>query len=234
MSWKGRFHFGKDWAAYLGASSDNAEHAHAAIQICLGFGEPVTLARGRTRAAVGDALYVRSCVTHRLEPIKRVLIVLVEPHSARGRDLSRLLPDDQIGHCPPEVTALINVGAPLAECFREGARDVPDQVKGIDLRLAKALDRLLAASQNNSLAKVAGEVGLSPSRLRHIAQTQLGLPLSKYVLWRKLGMASRALARGETLASAAVAGGFTDQAHFTKCMRALIGVTPGTAQGPLS
>jgi AraC-like DNA-binding protein len=235
MIWNGRFHFDKDWAAYRGASADNAQHAHAAIQLCFGIGARVALIDASGRTVTGDALYVKSCVRHQLVPIKHVLIVLVEPHSTRGRALGGGLPRDDFGLCPPAVAASVDINAPLAECLRNDEHAARSSPNGLDPRLANALTRLISNStEKASLAAIAHEVGVSPSRLRHLAQTQLGLPLSKYVLWRKLGLASRALSRGESLAAAALAGGFSDQAHFTNSMRALIGLTPKEAQGPLS
>lgn len=235
MSWNGRFHFDKDWAAYRGASADNAQHSHVAIQLCFGFDTNAILVDASGRTVTGGALYVNSCAQHQLMPIDCVLIVLVEPHSARGRALGSSLPREDIGPCPPAVAALVDINAPLAECLRNDKRAVRSSPDDLDPRLASALTQLISTStEKASLAAIARHVGVSPSRLRHLAQTQLGLPLSKYVMWRKLGLASRALSRGDSLAAAALAGGFSDQAHFTNSMRALIGLTPKEAKGPLS
>lgn len=234
MNWNGRFHFGKDWAAYRGASADNALHAHVALQLCMSFDRPVTLTDRSGRARHGPALYVRSCIPHRLEPIDSVQIILVEPYSVLGRTLLSLLPSDEIGVCPRDVTSFVDLTAPLEKCLRFNGCNARASDEALDPRLADSLARLMSTAHAPTLAALARDVGLSPSRLRHLAMTQLGLPLSKYVLWRKLGLASRALAAGESVAEAAVAGGFTDQPHFTKSMRALIGLTPGAARKPLS
>jgi AraC-like DNA-binding protein len=234
MTWKGRFHFGKDWAAYRGAAADNALHAHVAVQLCFSLNQPVTLTDQSGHAVHGSALYVRSCIRHQLAPIDSLQIILVEPYSAFGRALLTLLPSDGIGPCPKDVASMVDLSAPLDQCLRLKDQNAREDNEALDPRLAKSLDRLMSATHAPPLAELARDVGLSPSRLRHLAYTELGLPLSKYVLWRKLGLASRALARGESLAQAAAAGGFADQAHFTKSMRALVGLTPGEARGPLS
>ena len=233
MTWNGRFHFGKDWATYRGASADNALHAHVALQMCFSSDRSVTLKDRSGHARHGPALYVRSCIPHRLEPIDSIQIILVEPHSVLGRTLLTLLPSDEIGVCPQDVAAMVDLNAPLDRCLRFNACNSPSSDEALDPRLEKCLARLMSTAHAPTLADLARDVGLSSSRLRHLAMTQLGLPLSKYVLWRKLSLASRALAAGDSLAEAAVAGGFTDQAHFTKSMRALIGLTPGAARQPL-
>ncbi|MGY0060947.1 helix-turn-helix domain-containing protein [Streptomyces sp. LZ34] len=73
---------------------------------------------------------------------------------------------------------------------------------------------------------LAAGVGLSPQRLRALARDQLGLPLVRWRLWLHLRRAAEGLHEGRSPADAAVAGGFADQAHFTRQMRELIGLTP--------
>ena len=84
-----------------------------------------------------------------------------------------------------------------------------------------------------AVADAAKAAQLSPSRLRAIAQAELGLPLTQWIVWCKVARAGRALARGENLAQAAAAGGFADQAHLTRTMRRTFGVTPGAVARPV-
>ncbi len=79
------------------------------------------------------------------------------------------------------------------------------------------------------LESSARHVGISASRLRTLAREQLGVSLSTWMLWRKLERAARAVLDGEPLARAAALGGFSDQAHFTRTMRRMFGVTPRAA-----
>ena len=68
------------------------------------------------------------------------------------------------------------------------------------------------------------------SRLRALSQTQFGVPLSKLVMWGKVRSACLAMARGASLADAALDAGFADQAHLTRTMSDVIGLTPGEAR----
>jgi hypothetical protein len=146
MTWTGKFHFGKDWAAYRGATADNALHAHAAVQLCIGLNRPIALTDRFGRAHHGPALYVRSCIPHRLAPTDSLLILLVEPHSELGRALLSLLPADDIGVCPLNVTSMIDQNAPLGRCLRLSDQEAPVRDEDLDPRLAKSLARLISTA----------------------------------------------------------------------------------------
>jgi len=73
---------------------------------------------------------------------------------------------------------------------------------------------------------LAATVGLSPQRLRALAQRQLGIPLPRWRIWQRLVRAVEALREGQPLAGAAITGGFADQAHFNRQMREMLGMTP--------
>ena len=48
--------------------------------------------------------------------------------------------------------------------------------------------------------------------------------------WKKVRMACLALAGGSNLVEAALEAGFADQAHLTRTMSDVIGLTPGEAR----
>jgi len=102
-----------------------------------------------------------------------------------------------------------------------------------DIRLVTALETLAENPGKVSIEDAAAIVELSVSRLRALAQKELGFPLSTWVLWRKLERAAQSLASGMDLAHAAIAGGFSDQAHFSRTMRRIFGITPMSARHSL-
>lgn len=108
-------------------------------------------------------------------------------------------------------------------------RTLPDTA--LDARLNAALNLLVDTRANDAVAQAAQHVGLSPSRLRALAQAQLGVPLAPLVMWRKLERAGASIMTGAGLAEAALAGGFSDQAHFSRTMRRVFGITPGELSG---
>ncbi len=103
----------------------------------------------------------------------------------------------------------------------------------IDHRLAAALGTLEPGSSPTALAQA---VGLSTTRLREIAVHDFGVPTTKLLQWLQLQRAIDALGQFRNLADAAAAGGFSDQAHFTRRLVEWFGVTPslGLAQLEIS
>ena len=67
---------------------------------------------------------------------------------------------------------------------------------------------------------------LSPSRFAHLFRQQVGLPFSRYMLWRKLTRAMVAIASERTIAAAAHAADFADAAHLTRTFNQMVGMAP--------
>ena len=76
------------------------------------------------------------------------------------------------------------------------------------------------------LETLAARVGLSGSRLRHLFKDATGVPLRRYRLWVAMRAALQTVARGETLTSAAMDGGFASSAHFSAAFRDMFGMEP--------
>jgi AraC-like DNA-binding protein len=69
--------------------------------------------------------------------------------------------------------------------------------------------------------------GLSRYALARHFRAGLGTSPHRYLIMRRLERASRLIAAGETLASAAGASGFADQSHMTRHFKQAYGLTPG-------
>jgi AraC-like DNA-binding protein len=98
----------------------------------------------------------------------------------------------------------------------------------LDPRVAHVLDRLSGVDR---LDELAGEVGLSPSRLRAVVRSTVGIPLGRMRQWARLRAAVGALGRGVGVADAAHLGGFADQSHLTRTAGRLVGRTPASLAG---
>lgn len=226
--WSGQFHAGDGWAVYRGAAGDNRLHAHPAMQLVFAPGS-ATL-RGPDGGEVsGPALFAGPGTRHALLPIADVLLVFLEPQSPAAARVDRVVPRGEIAILPPGLAGLVDLGAPVSEA---AARLVaaPDRPPVRDARLAAALAFLAQAEGARAIARAAVEVGLSPVRLRALAQAELGTPLGAWLAWRRLRRASAAMAEGASLADAAAAAGFADQAHLSRDMRKVFGITPAAAQ----
>ncbi|MCX5379457.1 AraC family transcriptional regulator [Streptomyces sp. NBC_00091] len=210
-----RFAVGPGHAWYRGPSGDGGAHAHAAFQIAIAVPESEEVrmvdAYGvHHRSAV---LVVPPMVRHRLLPVTELLTFFVEPHCA--------LADRLRTRCAGRITA-----APDLRGLREEeVRRATGRPSGaLDARLVAALDALAAGRP--TMPELAASVGLSPQRLRALSRRQLGMPLPRWRIWQRLIGAAGALHEGRPPAEAAVAGGFADQAHFSRQLREMTGLTP--------
>jgi len=212
-----RLVWGDGYACFRGGPvADTGTHAHAAFQVVLG---DVAVADERGTVHRGPALVVPPGVRHRMLAADDVSTVFVDPHSALADRLRR--------YGTGRIT-------PVADLDVDTLRAAgPSRPAGLDARLLDAM-RMLARPDPPPMPQLAAAVGLSPQRLRTLARQQLGVPLARWRLWRRLARAVRELETGNGLAEAATAAGFADQAHLTRQMRALLGVTPQSVREALS
>jgi AraC-like DNA-binding protein len=229
MRWSGEFAFGEVWVAFRGASAENRMHAHAALQVVASSDE-LTLVDADTSEYCGRGWVVRSGARHRLRPASALTLVLIEPQSRLATGLLQRLPQAPIAQLPDDLAELLLSSMPVHEVVQTLERDVLERSAPIDSRLLKALAFLDLHSTQDAVAAASAHCRLSPSRLRALAQKQFGVPLSKLLLWKKVRRAFSAMGRGSSLADAAYEAGFADQAHLTRTMADVIGLTPHTAQ----
>lgn len=232
MPWSGSFVFGNTYAAYFGPSDENSFHHHAAIQIVLSKENRVSIVDGEGKEFVGSCHLIKPLVTHSVKCGDPLSLVYLDPHSALGLELM-----SQAGK--EDITILKESILPFdASSNPQEVINILKEVSGalsanIDERLTQALSELAASPGSTTIKEVARRCDLSESRLRSIARKQFGVPLSTWLLWRKLEKSARELAKGATLSDAALAGGFADQAHFSRAMRRMFGVTPAVAASSL-
>ncbi|MFF9645781.1 AraC family transcriptional regulator [Kitasatospora aureofaciens] len=209
-----RFVVGAGYALYRGPLADSTPHRHAAFQVAVAAaGGVVTVADAAGVRHRGAAVVVPPMVWHRMEPVRRVTAFFVDPHCAFADRLR--------AGCGDGVTVAPRWGDLAEEDVRPFGL-LPSAV--VDVRLWAAMEAL--TDHRVALPGLAARVGLSPQRLRALARRQLGVPLARWRIWRRLARAVDALGDGHTLAEAALAGGFADQAHFSRQMREMTGLTP--------
>lgn len=231
MSWAGEFCFGESWAAYRGAAADNKLHAHAALQIVFGLTMPIEVRVEQLGSISGDGVMIRQGVAHAIISREAVGVIYLEQHSAMARALEAGCGQEPACRAPEDLVMRFRQHA-HAPAWVDALDDATASVRPLHPRLAQALERA-TANPLLTVASLAREAGASPSNLRALAKNELGLPLSRWLLWRKLERATRAVAAGADLAQAAVAGGFADQAHYSRTMRRMFGITPASARAAL-
>ncbi|AQT96080.1 MULTISPECIES: helix-turn-helix domain-containing protein [Pseudomonas] len=199
--WSGRLWLGRDYGLIVGELGRTAPHAHYAHQLMVCPGAPITVSlQGQVTSA--HRLFIPSRQNHAiLETQGEVSVLYAEPAVF---DLAPLLHQDL-----------------SLEALRRLPRRSLD-----DPRLARALaaldQQLTGKVSAQALAQAAH---LSLSQLERLFCDQLGLPVRRLVLWRRLRIALQLALAGGTLTEAAHGAGFADSAHFSRTMKQLFGVT---------
>ncbi len=154
--------------------------------------------------------------------VARKTIAPIAPVIGRnGRDLiacARALNPQTVPDAIEEILRILGQGAsPVA----------------LDVRVAEAKATILQwaaqdiEAEGLSIERVASSVGLSSSRLSHLFAAQLGIPLKRYALFRRLLAAYALRAKperaGGSLAAVAAGAGFSDQAHLSRTARRFLG-----------
>lgn len=202
------------YAVYRGPAPDRSPlHRHGAFQIAVAVSGEVAMVDGAQTCHRGAALVIAPMTEHRILATPAQITYYVEPYCAFA-DRLRV-------RYGPGISA-----APELRNLRE--RDIGAGGGGpsreLDARLVHALEVL--RDNDITMPAVAAAVGVSPQHLRVLARRQLGMPLTRWRVWTRLRRATEALQAGASLADAAVVAGFADQAHLTRQMREMMGLTP--------
>lgn len=229
MTSANRLRFGDSWALVRGEAPDQDAHVHAAIQIVFADAGHVEILSMGLSVYEGSGFAIRPLVEHRLRATGPVTLLYIEPQSPLAFIIADTIGDGDIAAI--ESAALgYSPGQDLTSWSRHLTELAGRRGRSIDPRLQAALTFLADDPGSRSIAGAAIHCGLSESHLRLLARGALDLPLSTWLIWRKLEGAARALQADEGLAAAAAAGGFADQAHLSRAMRRMFGITPRSAR----
>lgn len=216
-------------------------HSHHAIQIVIALEGQLAISGpdGAWRECRG--LIVRPDAEHAFDcnGAKGVML-FVDPESAEGAWLTTSLRKDittiadaRVDVAAQEFRAFVDESDELpdiTETIRRsvhGLRPGPAPTRHIDERVTKVLDAIRRSDDLRfSLEKAADLACLSPSRFTHLFKDQVGLPFSRYMLWRKLTRAMVSIASARTIADAAHAADFSDAAHLTHTFYQMVGMAP--------
>jgi AraC-like DNA-binding protein len=90
-----------------------------------------------------------------------------------------------------------------------------------------------SAPENISLYDIAKVAGLSPYHFLRQFKATTGLPPHAYLMQCRVYLARQAVDKGNSLTDAALDAGFSDLPHFSRCFKAIHGLTPGQYQRSL-
>jgi len=216
-------------------------HAHHAIQIVIALDGRVAICGEHDGWRDSRGLVVRPDVEHSFDCNGAMGVMLfVDPESSEGawlctslRQDITIVPDAQLDAIVPELRRFVDrpddaedVGAVVCRSV-QSLRPGRAPARRLDSRVTTVLDAIRASEDLRiSLETAAEKAFLSPSRFAHLFREQVGLPFSRYMLWRKLTRAMVAIGSARTIAAAAHAADFADAAHLTRTFYQMFGMAP--------
>jgi AraC-like DNA-binding protein len=216
-------------------------HAHHAIQIVIALDGCIAISGSDGTWHERRGVVVRSDARHSFDCNGAPGVMLfVDPESSEGAWLSAsleedvaVIPDSRLETIVPALRSLADGSgeaadvAPLVRTCVQGLRPGHVPAPGLDPRVARVLDAIRASNDLRITLDQAADIAcLSPTRFTHLFREQVGLPFSRYVLWRKLTRAMVAIGSQGTLAAAAHAADFADAAHLTRTFYQMVGMAP--------
>lgn len=225
MKWAGETHFTEDLIVFRGRSFENKLHAMPGTVLAMSHDGHSVVLNEKGVPVGGAACLIDPMTPHMIAAERSVTITFLSP-------LRCLVEEFVIAQCQDGFAPLDRALFPDPTCetltaFANQIQQVllPEK-NAIDRRLQAALDLLGREPGVLTVAEVAESVGVSASRLRALAQRELGSSLARWLTWKKLEHAVKGVAQGEAFAQSALSAGFADQAHFTNAMRRLLGTAP--------
>jgi AraC family transcriptional regulator len=216
-------------------------HAHHAIQIVIALDGCAAIRGADNGWRESRGLVVRPDAEHSFDCNGALGVMLfVDPESSEGAWLSASLrqditdiPDARLEAIVPGMRVLAerpdetdDIAALVRGCV-QGVRPGLAPARRLDSRVTTVLDAIRESDDlRMSLDTAADMACLSPTRFAHLFRDQVGLPFSRYMLWRKLTRAMAAVASERTLAAAAHAADFADAAHLTRTFYQMVGMAP--------
>lgn len=240
-----RIFFFRNIALCLARGHATKMHAHQALQITVGLNGPFELTSEEGGARRQPIMTDFACIPP--ECGHKVV--------ADGVNLAYLFVDctpvvyakwraEGGEHKPPDADILAGLralietpgasreaGQSLASRWCEQALPGLIHLKPADPRIVRTMDMIDAdpvASQN--YASLAAKVHLSPSRFANLFRAQMGLPVRKYILWRRLILALERLKHGDSITAAAHNAGFSDCAHLSRSFHHAYGTMPSNTE----
>ena len=216
-------------------------HAHHAIQIVIALDGCVAICGKDGSWRESRGIVVRPDAEHSFDCNGALgVMVFVDPESREGawlfaslqQDITNV-PDTRLDSVLPELRTFAeraDQSEDIVAVIRRGVHGLRPGLAPaprLDSRVTRVLDAIRASDDLRISLDTAAEMAfLSATRFAHLFKAQVGLPFSRYMLWRKLTRAMVAIASEETIAAAAHAADFADAAHLTRTFYQMVGMAP--------
>lgn len=235
QTWAGQVSMTVGFGVFIGESGDNAFHKHWSHQIAISLDSDIEV-RSHDDVYSGKGVWIPAGTIHQLN-VAKVLCLYIDPTNNLCKTLLPKISSQEkslISLDNSLISRLLlyfhNVeNLELAvHAFNQPCGCIPLSSPDKKLQsIIAILKKSIGTEHDTSRTMLAKQVKLSPTRFSHWFTEQTGLPLRSYKKWLKLLMGLE-LSRTMTLTEAAMATGFSDQAHFCRAVSDAFGVKPTT------
>jgi|JI10StandDraft_1071094.scaffolds.fasta_scaffold88074_4 AraC family transcriptional regulator len=218
---------------YLGPTYDPRAHRHYALQSVVALDGELAVEVPPAESFRCGAVRIPSQALHRVVCDGPVVMLLAESDGVVGPRLEQaspgVIPEALLRACRalalrPTARGVTEIRDGLLSAFALSLRRTATDR---DPRIGQLLRRIGALDEPD-LAEVAAGVGLSTERCRHVFRESMGLPFSRYKLWRRVLEGAQQCMEGASGTTSALASGFADSAHFSRTFRRTFGLAPST------
>ncbi|TGK39146.1 helix-turn-helix transcriptional regulator [Leptospira andrefontaineae] len=231
------FYIWPDLALYCGESFSTVRHSHFFSQICCTLNEGTVRLQGSNGEwREYETVFVPSRVSHRTEQTsEKFIIILIDPLGpGEGIFQNPKIPKGEPGLDIGDKISVQEIRNSFKErnpaLIRKRILELLDSMKstkskkGMDPRIQNSFSKI--SEEDSSLTEIAKGLRLSQSRFRHLFREETGITFSEYRIWTKIRKAILYLSTHPQLVQAALEGGFSDQAHFTRIFKNSFGLRP--------
>jgi AraC-like DNA-binding protein len=208
-------------------------HRHHAAQMTFGLDGPVIFENPQTGVHKADLLLIPPDIPHAHPAFGAAVMLFLEPESSDWKQFS----DRAAGGLAPLSfdARLRSFARAAAAGDAAAAQMLPAHLLGQSLTHNQSVDAVVSQACEEirrrldgpiTLADLAKAVGRSRSRLAHRFREATGVPVRRFILWRRLRAAAEIAMRGSNLTEAAHAAGFADSAHLSRTFRSMFGIAP--------
>jgi AraC-like DNA-binding protein len=224
---------------FVGDKVSKGSHAHHFIQIVITIDGPFTM--DTDAGPFSFHAYVQDADSQHeiLQGEGRALIVLLDPESSIGKRLKRTVLAESDCYFPDsgQFDPVLDLLAMQLPYSMENAQELldkvlsclqifPDRTYGTDSRIHKVLDVIEHTEEKKIRVKdLARMVALSESRLHHLFKQEIGIPIRRFLLWKRLEDGLLCVLAQKDFTYASFEAGFSDAAHMSKTFKKMFGCT---------
>jgi AraC-like DNA-binding protein len=243
----GRVIFWSGGSLWIGQAIAPSElHSHHAVQVSFGLTDYVQFRTTNEAPWISySAVVIPPDLLHTFQaPGKTIAHLFCEPESAVGRGLlSRFGTQSIANMASGEIRTHIEAMRQALDAGDEDeeleqiALDTLFSLSGhvtenpVDQRVIQAIAYMkVRLAEPLTLQAVAGYVGLSAGRFRHLFVEETGISFRCYLLWARLNRALELGFSGTPWTEAAHATNFADSAHLSRTTRRMYGIAPSSVR----